>query len=241
MKKNPSTIPTTQIPDGMDGANMYAAGLADEVMPEKVSWWKIAGQSLRRPGRISGILVAAAPTIVFVVVNASTSLYPALFAAAGTAIAALTYRLVRRQSLKQALVGLLIVVACALVAAITGQARGFFLIPALVPFVILAICTVSVIVRRPLTGVLLNRVSGGPSRWYDSVKLRHVYTVGTLVAIGVNIVNGGVQSVFYLADNTFVLAAAHIATGPVFATIVAVTIVFARRAMSAKAPSSRAA
>ena len=41
------------------------------------------------------------------------------------------------------------------------------------------------------------------------------------------------QAVFYLGNNPVVLAAAHIATGPVFAVIAAVTIVLARRAMPA--------
>jgi hypothetical protein len=48
-----------------------------------------------------------------------------------------------------------------------------------------------------------------------------------------------VQAIFYLGNEPVALAAAHIATGPVFAVIVAVTIVLARRAMPASnVPSS---
>jgi hypothetical protein len=115
----------------------------------------------------------------------------------------------------------------------TGQERGFFLIPALVPFAVIAICAASIAARRPLTGVLLNRVSGGPARWREIDQLRRVYTVTTLAAAAVNAVNAAVQAVFYLANDPVVLAAAHIATGPVFAVIVAVTIVLARRVMPA--------
>lgn len=186
--------------------------------------------TLSRPGRLSGLLTAIAPTIVFVAVNATTSLYPALIAAGATALAAFAYRRSRRQPLRQAAVGLVIVGACAAVAAVTGQARGFFLLPALVPFAVIAVCLVSLLARRPLTGLILNRASGGPADWYAVPALRRVHTIATLTCVAVNVVNATLQAFFYLADDTFVLAAAHVATGPVFATIVAVTIVFARRA-----------
>jgi hypothetical protein len=42
---------------------------------------------------------------------------------------------------------------------------------------------------------------------------------------------GDHPEIFYLGNDPVVLAAAHIATGPVFAVIVTVTIVLARRAM----------
>jgi hypothetical protein len=169
--------------------------------------------------------------VVFVAVDGLSSLDPALAAAGAAAMAGFAWRLHRRQSLRQALVGLLVVAACAGVAAITGQERGFFLIPALVPFAVIVVCAVSIAARRPLTGVLLNRVSGGPARWHEISRLRRVYTVTTLVAAAVNVVNAAVQAFFYLGNDPVVLAAAHIATGPVFAVIVTVTIVLARRAM----------
>jgi hypothetical protein len=180
------------------------------------------------------MIVAALPAVVFVAVDGLSSLYPALAAACAASLAGVAWRLRRRQSLRQALAGLLIVAACAGVAAITGQERGFFLIPALVPFAVIAVCAVSIAAKRPLTGVLLNRVSGGPARWREIDRLRRVYTITTLVAAAVNVVNAAVQAVFYLGNDPVVLAAAHIATGPVFAVIVAVTIVLARRAMPGK-------
>ncbi len=185
--------------------------------------------TLTKPGRVSGMVVTAAPGIVFVAADAISSLYPALAAAGVAALAGLGWRLARHQGLWQSLAGLAVVGACAAVAAITGQERGFFLLPALVPFAVIAICVASVLAGRPLTGVLLNRVSGGPAGWRQVPRLRRVYVVSTLVCAAVNVVNAAVQAVFYLANQPAVLAAAHAATGPVFAVIVAVTIVFARR------------
>jgi hypothetical protein len=58
--------------------------------------------------------------------------------------------------LRGALTGLLLVAACAAVAGVTGQERGFFLIPALIPYVVVAVCVASVLAGRPLTGMILN-------------------------------------------------------------------------------------
>jgi hypothetical protein len=192
-----------------------------------------ARQALTQPGRLSGIIVTALPTVVFVVVNALASLYPGLIAAGLIAIGAFGWRMYRRQSLRQSLIGLLIVAACAGVAAVTGQARGFFLIPALIPFVVIAVCVGSVLAGRPLTGLVLNRVSGGPAEWREIPRLRRVYVISTLVCAAVNVVNATLQAVFYFANDPFVLAAAHIATGPIFAVIVAVTVLSARRVLAA--------
>jgi Protein of unknown function (DUF3159) len=197
-----------------------------------------AWQALSQPGRITGMIAAALPSAIFLTVDALASLYPALAAAGVVAAAGFAWRLHRRQPLRQALAGVVIVAACAGVAAVTGQERGFFLIPALIPFVVIAVCVASVMARRPLTGVLLNRVSGGPADWREIDRLRRVYTATTLAAAAVNVVNATVQAIFYLANYPAVLAAAHVATGPVFAVIVAVTIVLARRAMAVARPAS---
>jgi Protein of unknown function (DUF3159) len=182
------------------------------------------------------MVAAALPSAIFLTVDALASLYPALAAAAAVAAAGLAWRLHRRQPARQALAGVVIVAACAGVAAITGQERGFFLIPALIPFAVIAVCVASILAKRPLTGVLLNRLSGGPAGWREIARLRRVYTATTLAAVAVNVVNALIQAVFYLANYPAVLAAAHVATGPVFAVIVAVTIVLARRAMAAAGP-----
>jgi Protein of unknown function (DUF3159) len=187
--------------------------------------------ALSRPGLVSGIVVTGAPGIAFVAADTISSLYPALAAACVTAVAGLGWRLARHHGLRQSLAGLAVVAACAAVAAVTGQERGFFLLPALIPFAVIAVCAGSVLAGRPLTGVILNRVSGGPADWRQVPRLRRVYVVSTLACAAVNVANAAVQAVFYLANQPAVLAIAHTATGPVFAVIVAVTVVFARRAM----------
>jgi hypothetical protein len=186
------------------------------------------------PDRWAGVVVAAAPSLVFVAVNVMASLYPAIIAAAVTALAGLGYRLARRQSPRSALIGILVVAVCAVVAAVTGEARGFFLVPALIPFAVIVICLGTIVARRPLTGLILNRVTGGPPDWYRHPALRRVHLIATGAAIAVNAVNATVQAIFYGRGDTVVLAVAHVATGPIFATLVALTIVAARRTMAAQ-------
>jgi Protein of unknown function (DUF3159) len=185
------------------------------------------------------LLLAAAPTVAFLVADAvAGSLAPALITAGVVAVAAAGWRLYRRERLRKALPGVLVVAVCAAVAAVTGQARGFFLVPTLVPFAVIAVCLGTLAAGRPLTGILLNRVAGGPSDWRRVPRLRRVHVLATLACVAVNVVNACVQVVFYRADDTLVLGAAHIATGPVFAAIVAVTVVGARRVAAAERTAS---
>lgn len=199
-----------------------------------LSGWGAVKQTWSDPDRWIGVAVAAAPGIVFVAVNAFRGLTSAIVAAAITALLGLAVRLVRRSSIRSALVGVLVVAACAVVAALTGEARGFFLLPAMVPFAVIAVCLATIVGRRPLTGLLLNKVTGGPPDWYRNQALRRVHTAATWTAIGVNVINATLQVIFYAKNDTAVLAIAHIATGPIFATLVAVTIVAVRKTLAAQ-------
>jgi Protein of unknown function (DUF3159) len=186
----------------------------------------------QKSGGWSGILSASAPTIVFVAASTIGELVPAVIAAAVTAIAAFAYKLIRRERLAGALGGLVLVMVCALAAALTGEARGFFLLPTALPAVIILICLATILARRPLTGLLLNRVAGGPASWRHHRGLMRIYNITTVIAVAINAVNFCLQAFFYLADQTAVLAIAHIATGPIFATLVAGILLAVRRQLA---------
>ena len=70
-------------------------------------------------------------------------------------------RLARRESLRAAVVGLAVAGVCAAVAAFSGEARAFFLLPTLIPAALGVLFLGSVLVRRPVTGTLFNRLVGG--------------------------------------------------------------------------------
>ncbi|MDT7771210.1 MAG: hypothetical protein QOC67_134 [Pseudonocardiales bacterium] len=128
-------------------------------------------------------------------------------------------------------VGPLIAGACAAIAVFTGEARAFFLVPILIPFVAIAICLTSLLVRRPLAGLLLNRIAGGRPGWPEDPRLVRLYSVATLVCIAVNVVNFAVQISLFYADQTGWLAVAHIVSPVLFGVVMVGTIVLARRVL----------
>ncbi|ALL79659.1 hypothetical protein AD006_31270 (plasmid) [Pseudonocardia sp. EC080610-09] len=196
----------------------------------------VARQAIERSGGVSGIVVTAAPIVAFVAVNALSGPGWAAAAVGVTAVVVLGLRLARRKSLRGPLGGLGVAVVCALVAVATGEARAFFLLPSLLPAVLLVLFVGSVIVGRPATGILLNRLAGGPTDWRTRPRLMRVYVLTTLAGIGIHITNLTVRIVLYLADQPAWLAVVQIAVGPVVATLVVTTLIAARRVMRRGAP-----
>ncbi|MDD7920205.1 DUF3159 domain-containing protein [Actinomycetospora callitridis] len=195
-------------------------------------------RSLARSGGVTGILVAAAPAVTFVVADALGGLTWAFVALAVAAPVVFGVRLVRRESLRGALIGLAVAGVCAAVAAFSGEARAFFLLPTLIPAVLGVVFLGSVLLRRPVTGMLLNRLAGGPADWRDHARLLRVYTLTTLAAVGLHILNLVLRGVAYLADQPAVLAALGVAAAPAFAALAALTLVTARRAITAGTPTA---
>ncbi len=105
-------------------------------------------------GGWSGMVVSAIPTVVFVAVNAISSLRTAVIAAVGSALVLTGYRLIRHQPVQQALSGLFGVLIAAVIAGRTGQARGFFLLGIWSSVIYGAVFLVSMLVRRPLVGAI---------------------------------------------------------------------------------------
>ncbi|GAA4756564.1 DUF3159 domain-containing protein [Actinomycetospora chibensis] len=206
-----------------------ASGRADEGPTTLGAAWR---RSLARSGGVTGIVVAAAPAVAFVVADSLGGLTSAFVALALAAPVAFGVRLARRESLRGALVGLAVAGVCAAVAAFSGEARAFFLLPTLIPAALGVFFLGSVLVRRPVTGLLLNRLAGGPADWRDDARLLRVYSITTLGGVGLHALNLVLRGVAYLADQPAVLAALGVAAAPMFAVLAAVTLVAARRAIA---------
>jgi Protein of unknown function (DUF3159) len=198
---------------------------------EPASLTGAARQALENAGGWTGIAVAAAPTVVFVIANTFGGLMWAFIALAVSAPVAFGVRLARRESLRAALIGLVIAAVCALVAALTGEARGFFLLPTLLPAGWTLLFLGSVLVGRPLTGVALNRLAGGPRDWRRHAALRRVYNVTSLVAAGICLVNLVLGALFHLTEQLAGMAALEVVTMPVPFVLAASTVAAARRAV----------
>jgi hypothetical protein len=200
-------------------------------------------QMLASIGGWSGALITAIPTTVFVIVNVTTSLRTAIFAAIGSAVLLTGYRLVRKQSVQQSLSGLLGVLVAALIAARTGQARDYFLFGIVTSFLYAVPFAVSVLLRRPLVGLLWEFLDptpgGGDEPWHKRRPLLLAYTWATVAGTVVFLARGIVQATLYGQHHTGWLAVARIAMGyPLFIAAVGFSFLVVTRARRRVAAAS---
>ena len=100
------------------------------------------------------MLDATLPTVAFIVANAVNGLRTGIWAALVAAVLVFVLRLVRRESVQQAVSGLFAVGVAVAIAAFTGQARDFFVLGIVRNAVIGVVLLGSIAVRRPLVGVV---------------------------------------------------------------------------------------
>lgn len=186
-------------------------------------------------GGWSGTIVAAIPPVVFVIVNAVTGLRTAIGAAVAAGVLVAGYRMARRQPVQQALTGLFSVAIAAAIAARTGEARGFFLLGIAAAFGYAAVFAVSLLVRRPLVGVIWEYLDPSPlpvgQRWYRLRELRRAYDVATLAVLAMFLARAVVQLSLFQENRTGLLAATKLAMGlPLYLAVVGVVIWVVRRA-----------
>jgi hypothetical protein len=191
------------------------------------------GDGGRLHGQISKLVGVAfrsgAPAVLFVAVAAFAPVCVAAPAAVAMALAIVAVQWSKCRSATSALAGLGITVFCAGAVIFTGETRDFFLLPMAIPFGAVLLCLATIILKRPLVGVIVNPLAFGPNAWTDQARLRQLYANATWLCIAINIANGGAQVIFYAQEQAAMLAIIHAATGPVFALVMLVTGVRARR------------
>lgn len=193
-------------------------------------------QMLASIGGWSGALITAIPTAVFIVVNVASSLSVAIWSAVGSAVLLTGYRLARRQSIQQAVSGLFGVLVAALIAARTGHARDYFLFGIWTSFLYAVPFAISIVVRRPLVGLLWEFLDPSPADgddrpWTKRRPLLVAYTWATAAVTAVFLARGSVQAALYHRDSTGWLAFARIAMGyPLFIAAVGFSFWIVRRA-----------
>jgi hypothetical protein len=109
---------------------------------------------LEQLGGWRGMLDASLPTVAFIVGNSVGGLTPGIWSAVGAAVLVFALRLVRRQSVQQAVSGLFAVVVDVAIAAYSGHARDYFVLGILRNAAIAVVLLGSALVRRPLVGVV---------------------------------------------------------------------------------------
>ncbi len=177
-----------------------------------------------------GLFDSGMPIVVFVAANSAAGLTTAIWSAVACGALILALRLLRRETVQQAISGFIGVALAAYIAARTGEARGFFLLGIWASFGYAALFLVSALVRWPLVGVIWEYVEGAGARWRQNGPLMRIYTWTTLMWFGVFLARGLVQRFLYEEDRTGLLAVARIAMGyPVTIAALAVTVFAVRR------------
>ncbi|MCT7658800.1 DUF3159 domain-containing protein [Mycobacterium deserti] len=190
---------------------------------------------LVRAGGVRGLVSSALPVAVFGVVSALSDLTPAIIAAVGAGSVVLIWQLARRESVRPAVLGFIGVVVCAAFAFVTGQAKDFYL-PGIWMYLALAVVfTTSVLVRRPIIGVLWAWVTGRDDTWRRTPRVRRAFDAVTAVMAVVSWSRFLVQYYLYDTNQAGLLAVARIAMGwPIFVvttTLIYLTIRMAIRAL----------
>jgi hypothetical protein len=101
-----------------------------------------------------GMLDASLPTLAFIVANGIGGLTVGIWAAVAAAVLVFLLRLVRRESIQQAISGLFAVAVAVFIAARTGQARDFYVLGILRNAGIGVVVLGSLLFRRPLVGYI---------------------------------------------------------------------------------------
>ncbi|WP_345424861.1 DUF3159 domain-containing protein [Actinomycetospora chlora] len=136
---------------------------------------------LDQMGGVSGIVASGVPVVVFVVAQAvAGNLVASIVAAVVSAVAVAVWRLVRGEAVQPALSGLLGVAVCAFVAWRTGEAKGFFLLGIWTSLVYGGVFLLSVLVRRPLVGVLWHLVNGEGQTWRRDPRVLRAFDLASL-------------------------------------------------------------
>jgi hypothetical protein len=184
---------------------------------------------LQQAGGMPGLIYGSLPSVVFVVTDAVTGLHTAVALAVGAGAAIALLRLLRKQPVQPALSGLLGVAIAAFVAYQTGDAKDYFLVGIWGSCVLAVVFFASVLLRRPLVGVIWGAVTGRGQAWRADTSARMGYDIATLALVAVFAARFVVQNWLYGQDATGWLAFARIAMGYPLTAVALVVVVWAVR------------
>lgn len=154
--------------------------------------------------------------------------------AAGVAVglvAVLTVaRLVRGESPRQAVFGLIGVALAAFIATRSGKAENFFLPGLFLNAAYASAFLISILVRWPLVGVIAGQIDGEGTAWRDDPARMRVFTRATWLWVGLFLLRLAVQLPLYLAEAVVALGIARAAMGlPLFGLGLWLTWLMVRR------------
>lgn len=180
----------------------------------------------RALGGWAGVIDSGLPFLVFTIVYLATdrNLQVAIYAALGTAAILALLRLARKQSLRQVLAGLLGIAIAAFIARRTGNADNFFLPGILTNAAYTAACLVSILVKRPLLGYVLETMRGNDMSWVKDKKQHKLFSTITWLWTLMFGIRVAIMLPLYFLGQTAALGTSKILLGyPLFALVIFLT------------------
>ncbi|MFL1376696.1 MULTISPECIES: DUF3159 domain-containing protein [unclassified Nocardiopsis] len=184
---------------------------------------------LKGLGGPSGLVYSTLPVVAFAAAVPFTALGIAISAALALALGLGAFRMWRGESPVTAMGGVIAVAAAGGIAALTGSANDYFLLGIWGSLALALLTLASVLVRRPLTGVVWNLFHGNTHPWRRDRPSLRVHDLATLAVTAVFAARFAVRQWLYLADSTTGLAIADTVTGFPLTVAAAVVAVWAFR------------
>ncbi|WP_263996194.1 DUF3159 domain-containing protein [Mycobacterium yunnanensis] len=184
---------------------------------------------LQQAGGVPGLIYASVPSVVFVVADAVTGLNTATALAVGAGAGITLLRVLRKEPLQPAVSGLVGVAIGAFIAYQSGDAKDYFLVGIWGSLAVAVVFFASILLRRPLVGVIWGAMSGGGQGWRVDPSARLGYDIATLALAVTFAARFVVQNWLYGLDATGWLAFARIAMGYPLSAVALVVVVWAVR------------
>jgi hypothetical protein len=173
-----------------------------------------------------GIAETIIPSVLFGISFALTGApIIAVSLAGGTSALFILYRLITRKSASSALIGALAVGFAAWLALREGGEAVDYFIPGFITNAVYGtVLLISILVRWPIIGVLVEILRGNATSWRKDRKTLTVYSLVTAMWVGFFSLRLAVQVPLYLAGSAELLATARVAMGPpLYALVILVT------------------
>jgi hypothetical protein len=182
-------------------------------------------------GGIRGLIETILPGLGFLVIYTITQqLLPSVLGPVAIAVGFIVVRVIQRQPVTPAVSGAAGIALSAVVALLTGNVSNNFVLGFGINAVAVLALAVSLLVRRPLVGVLIGLLTGDEHWRHDAAKLRVAYVTSVLWLLlsGLRL---AVQLPLYFAELPDALAATKLLMGvPLYLGLLWVTWMLARTA-----------
>jgi Protein of unknown function (DUF3159) len=151
--------------------------------------------------------------VAFVAVNAATDLDTAAIVALAISGVVALYRAIRRHPLTNAIGGVLGTGLCVFIAVRTGSASGYFVPRALQNAGLAIAFLISILVKRPLVGLIAAPLYKIPAGWHQDRRIRRPFAEASWAWVLLFSVRATVYTVLILLEKEGALAGAVIVLG----------------------------